>query len=342
MFRLSNQQAQEIVDKMMLDIPYNINIMNDRGVIIGSGNKLRVGTIHEGAVRALATGRMVEVFEDGHFEKKGTNEPIVIGDERIGVIGISGEPEEVRPFCNIVRTTVLLLIEQRTTLENLAHEESRRSAFIRMLLEHRGAYTQKIKREASAYGLDLSLKTSVLYVVGLELAEDTQALLLRFPSFRLEDGVYLILLQDDTRPKKWLELLLRRQRQALAAVGRQEEFAADSFIQARSALGVLMALRPGVRIVEFDEVEFLAGLAAAEITPRLHICSRLDEHPELLDTLRTFVDCDGSMSAAAAALNIHRNTLQYRLKRIAELTGRDPRQLLELFQLVYDLLAEYR
>ncbi|OWA35904.1 sugar diacid utilization regulator [Saccharibacillus sp. O16] len=342
MFQLSNRQAQEIVDKMMLDIPYNINIMNHQGVIIGSGNKYRVGTVHEGAVRALETGRMVEVFEDGRFEKKGTNEPIVIGDERIGVIGISGEPEEVRPFCNIVRTTVLLLIEQRTNLENLAHEESRRSAFIRMLLEHRGTYTQKIKREAAAYHLDLNLKTSVLYIVGLELTEETQALLLRFPSFRLEDGAYLTLLQDDSPPRKWLELLLRGQSRALAAVGRAEEGIADSFMQARAALGVLMALRPDASIVEFDEVPFLAGLAAADIPPRLHAAARLDEHPELLATLRTFVDCEGSMSASAAALNIHRNTLQYRLKRIAELTGRDPRRLLELFQLVYDLLADYR
>ncbi|MDU5950808.1 MAG: sugar diacid recognition domain-containing protein, partial [Paenibacillus macerans] len=43
MFQLSEKQAQEIVDKMMMDIPYNINIMNDRGIIVGSGKKERVG-----------------------------------------------------------------------------------------------------------------------------------------------------------------------------------------------------------------------------------------------------------------------------------------------------------
>lgn len=342
MFQLSTKQAQEIVDKMMLDIPYNINIMNDRGVIVGSGNKSRIGTVHEGAVRALATGQMVEVFEDSRFEKKGTNEPIVIGDQRVGVIGISGDPEEVRPFCNIVRTTVSLLIEQKTMLENLAHEENRRAAFIRMLLEHRGAYTQKIKKEAIAYGLDLNLRTCVLYVAGLELAEDPPLLPARFPVFRPEDGVHLILIQDDTRPKTLLEPLLRGQKQALAAAGRSEEGVADSFVQAKSAMGVLNALRPEQRIVEYNEVAFLAGLAGIEVEPRLRVSARLDEHPELIDTLRAFVEQDGSMSATAAALTIHRNTLQYRLKRIAELTGRDPRKLLDLFQLVYDLLAEHR
>lgn len=70
LFQLSEKQAQEIVDKMMMDIPYNINIMNDQGIIIGSGHKARVGTVHQGAVEALSTGHRVEVMEDGRYEKK--------------------------------------------------------------------------------------------------------------------------------------------------------------------------------------------------------------------------------------------------------------------------------
>ncbi|MEK4327282.1 sugar diacid recognition domain-containing protein [Paenibacillus sp. FSL R7-0297] len=67
------------------------------------------------------------------------------------MIGISGSPEEVRPFCNIVRTTVsLLLIEQRNTLENLANEVYRKKAMLEMLLAHLGAYSQKLRKEAAA------------------------------------------------------------------------------------------------------------------------------------------------------------------------------------------------
>lgn len=129
MLQLSEKQAQDIVDKMMQDIPYNINIMNEQGIIIGSGQKERVGTIHQGAVRALTTGDRVEVWQDGRLEKMGTNEPIRINHQYVGVIGISGHPDEVRPFCNIVRTTVSLLIEQRNQLESLAHEASRKKPF---------------------------------------------------------------------------------------------------------------------------------------------------------------------------------------------------------------------
>lgn len=43
----------------------------------------------------------------------------------------------------------------------------------------------------------------------------------------------------------------------------------------------------------------------------------------LTETAEVFLDCAGSASRAAAALQIHRQTLYYRLARIAELTGLD-------------------
>ncbi len=36
---LSKEQANLIVSKLMADIPYNINIMNEQGFIIASGKK---------------------------------------------------------------------------------------------------------------------------------------------------------------------------------------------------------------------------------------------------------------------------------------------------------------
>ncbi|MEU9020547.1 helix-turn-helix domain-containing protein [Actinomadura sp. NPDC048394] len=51
----------------------------------------------------------------------------------------------------------------------------------------------------------------------------------------------------------------------------------------------------------------------------------LDAHPELLDTLRAFLDADMDRRRAAAALAVHPNTVDNRLARIARLTGADPR-----------------
>jgi len=46
--------------------------------------------------------------------------------------------------------------------------------------------------------------------------------------------------------------------------------------------------------------------------------------PWLAETLRAFVRADGNRTRAAAELIVHRSTLDYRLKRIAQLTGYDP------------------
>ncbi|QLQ62356.1 hypothetical protein HHK02_03345 [Limosilactobacillus reuteri] len=50
---LKPELAQSIVDHMMTQIPYNINIMNKKGYIIASGNKSRINTLHVGAVDAI-------------------------------------------------------------------------------------------------------------------------------------------------------------------------------------------------------------------------------------------------------------------------------------------------
>jgi DNA-binding PucR family transcriptional regulator len=44
---------------------------------------------------------------------------------------------------------------------------------------------------------------------------------------------------------------------------------------------------------------------------------------ELLPTLTSFLDCDGSWSACASRMYVHVNTVRYRISRIEALTGRD-------------------
>ncbi|MGG6311385.1 CdaR family transcriptional regulator [Paenibacillus macerans] len=343
MFQLSEKQAQEIVDKMMMDIPYNINIMNDQGIIVGSGKKERVGTVHQGAVKALATGKMVEVREDKRFEKKGTNEPIVIDGRRVGVIGISGNPDEVRPFCNIVRTTVSLLIEQKTAMENQAHEASRKKAFLEMLLGHQGAYSQKIKKEAAAYKIDLLLKTLVLYIKNLKLDDGLSKLLLPYPSFIMEEDSHLILVQNQADTDMLIKRLMKKsQPGALISIGKWEAHIAESYRQAKSAMNISLALKLPAKAISFEEVEFLVKMSHADLTGNINVVGKLEDTVDLMETLTSFINNNCSVTFTAADLNIHRNTLQYRLKRIQSLTGKDPRNLLQLFELTHGLLSLYK
>jgi DNA-binding PucR family transcriptional regulator len=49
-----------------------------------------------------------------------------------------------------------------------------------------------------------------------------------------------------------------------------------------------------------------------------------DAGPALTETLDAYLDSGGAIEACARRLFVHPNTVRYRLKRIADFTGRDP------------------
>jgi sugar diacid utilization regulator len=51
-------------------------------------------------------------------------------------------------------------------------------------------------------------------------------------------------------------------------------------------------------------------------------------------TLRAYADCDLNVARAAERLVVHPNTVHYRLRRVADLSGRDPRRFAELVELL--------
>ncbi|WP_405987953.1 PucR family transcriptional regulator [Streptomyces sp. NBC_00986] len=65
---------------------------------------------------------------------------------------------------------------------------------------------------------------------------------------------------------------------------------------------------------------------AADVLGGLHAGAPPAEVDRLLETVQTHLSGSGSVADTAAALYCHRNTIQQRLNRFAELTGRDPRR----------------
>ncbi|MGV9413501.1 PucR family transcriptional regulator [Nocardia sp. NPDC003693] len=75
-----------------------------------------------------------------------------------------------------------------------------------------------------------------------------------------------------------------------------------------------------------DDLMFEYTIAAGDSArPGLAaVLAPLDAQPMLADTLEVFVDTGFNQLATARLLNIHRNTVTYRLARVHELTGLDP------------------
>lgn len=60
-WHLDTKMAQDIVARTMRIIDTNINVMDARGRIIGSGDRERIGELHEGALLVLSRGRVVDI-----------------------------------------------------------------------------------------------------------------------------------------------------------------------------------------------------------------------------------------------------------------------------------------
>ncbi len=94
------------------------------------------------------------------------------------------------------------------------------------------------------------------------------------------------------------------------------------------------ALRHGPGVVALEEIALADYLTAgADETARRLIPRGIDKLDALAPTLQAYADADLNVARAAERLAVHPNTVHYRLRRVQELTGRDPRRFAELVEL---------
>jgi carbohydrate diacid regulator len=117
---------------------------------------------------------------------------------------------------------------------------------------------------------------------------------------------------------------------------------ARSSQDARAALSLGRRLRLPGRVYCLDDLGAAAFVGISDQRTKLELAVRLlgplDQETDLLATLQMFFDQNCCPSATAAALAIHRNTLSYRLDKVASLTGLDPRQFDDAIQMRLALL----
>ncbi|MCU1593181.1 MAG: hypothetical protein JWO12_573 [Frankiales bacterium] len=73
--------------------------------------------------------------------------------------------------------------------------------------------------------------------------------------------------------------------------------------------------------LETHALAYQLSRPSAALAQLTGVLAPLDDKPDLLETLRVFLAANLDRRAAAAVLHVHPNTLDYRLRRIAALTG---------------------
>ncbi len=164
---LTSDLAQQIVDSIMHSAQQNINIMDSRGIIIGSGHKHRIDTFHKGAKDAISSGQIVEIHQNELAlypgALPGLNMPIILNEQIIGVVGISGDPDDVRDTAKMVKMVTELILEREILREEFRSQSQLQEHFATLLLsDQASANYDKLSQTAKILQYHLELPRTVL------------------------------------------------------------------------------------------------------------------------------------------------------------------------------------
>jgi PucR C-terminal helix-turn-helix domain/GGDEF-like domain len=113
-----------------------------------------------------------------------------------------------------------------------------------------------------------------------------------------------------------------------------------AYLEARAALSGVAATGGVVALPRLSTFEYLTqrpdDTVRRLIDPRLTAFLAEDRlrASVLAETIRAFADADLRLRLAAERLHVHPNTAHYRLRRIEERTGRNPRRIADLIELL--------
>ncbi|GGE49539.1 carbohydrate diacid regulator [Pullulanibacillus camelliae] len=355
--KLNADLASKIVKEARSSINEHFIIVDTECKIIASSESERIGEFHEGALQAIQENRIVNIYpEDRHKlqgVKPGINTPIKYQDEIIGVIGITGDPLHVRPYADIIRRLTELFIREAIQAEQLASRNRGLEAFIYEWI-HRKTVDEAFKQRGDILGIPLSGAYGLvlcrlhsreengksLSVDEARVDEYIQACF--HQAFNIKEDVmihwgkegYLLLINEQNFKRHTIGELFHNWCSEVKGMGARlaigvaqhtyEEIVSEGFREAEKALNACTVERP-VMFYEQLRLEILLQDIPDETCQAFFnvTLKRLENSPELIQTIEAYFAQNMSIASAAEALHLHVNTLHYRLNKIAEMTELD-------------------
>lgn len=332
---INKDLAQEIADKVMKVIPYNVNIMDEIGRIIGSGDPQRLNTYHKGAISAIEQGTIIAVYNSEGGAKPGINMPIHFKNKIIGVIGISGDPKIVGPFAELVRVTAELLINQEVLFKERRIQEQMKEEFLYQWIFRDEDYDMAFINSGEALGINMNMKRKAVMVKGAILKEPY--LQDQEYSFRLNKNTLLVIVPSGNDILKRMETAVSP-KGARIGIGSSYTNVAKSVREAKRTIEIAEKMALPQTCCYYQELKFIDYLTDHSISlgEVSNLYKELEESPkgrELLETLNSYILNNGDINAISKELHIHRNSLAYRLQRIEILTNKNPKKFTDLFEL---------
>lgn len=166
--------AKKLIEQISKFTDYNVNIMDENGVLIASRMAERVGSFHEVAFDIMKGDQDIVIVEVDIPEsgvKAGVNLAVYRNKNKVGVVGVTGNPEQVLPIAKIIKMSVEVMMEYE-----MFKYESMKKYNLKEQLMHLILYNGNFEREdLESYFNALNLEVNALRVpVLLQLESGTE------------------------------------------------------------------------------------------------------------------------------------------------------------------------
>jgi carbohydrate diacid regulator len=344
---LTQEIAMEIVKQTTNRLNRNINIMDDKGIIIASGNHERIDQLHLGAMEVLKTGKPLIIPENDRHQwvgvLPGINLPINFQNVIIGVIGITGDPTELLEFGELVKMITEMMLHQAFMAEQLEWKQHLKELVFEDLLK------EDINQHSIDQRLELiGMKLEPPYQVGVmemklnplnknELIQMTETVFgsqYALVGFLSVNRVFILTMalsgnNIDKRLDSAIKQLKAKDfviRIGLGSIVDKESSIVHSFREAETALLLGEAKQA---LSRYTDVETKALLERIDERTKQQFQERIlgSLSEKLIETLQQFFLSNLNIGECAKRMYIHRNSLIYRLKKIKDITGYNPQVL---------------
>lgn len=345
---ISVSLATNILNKMKEIIHQDLNYIDKSGIIIASTAPDRTGTFHAAGLKSIKEKTPIIINNDDEFHgsRKGINMPIYFNDTIVGAIGISGDKNEVEKYGEIIKMMTEILIKEAWIKDSDIRAKEINRTFI--------------ERIVLGYDYDFFPTTDFTFPYAVVVGK-----LNKNNSFLVNDKIYDILKNSLSHNKNNIYTISRNEIIILYHFYKDENISKtifqlqekllektkldfrfgigtkafeysslkESYKAAKEILNFMIkfSIKKSVSEYEKMDLEFIfLNLKKSDIenfTNRILKNFTPKEIEEFSLLMNSYEENNGSILHTSEALFMHKNTLQYKLNKIKQLSGYDPRHL---------------
>ncbi|ARJ50598.1 sugar diacid recognition domain-containing protein [Staphylococcus lutrae] len=367
--------AQKVVKKASSIIKAEVLIANRSGQIIASSHTPRIGELHRAARHAIERNLPIEIEGDDvsfwNVQGPGIILPIERHGSVYGALLVSGDPDDIRAYTHLLKLNAEFIVDEELEHTSRFQETLSRTQMLAHLLFNPTVYFQTYQRKNMIERLGLAEEFAVALISTQSTSKSKTTALrdtleaLRLPGddiIEISPQSYVYIVKSNpNRGKSHSELIEGFEKNVQSDVFKRTLITLGSFTT--GVKGLVQSYHEALSLKALlDDLKIQEGLHTYKHYELATICNNirkftpdnesslvanykkllhLGEDKYLGETIEAYFRNHGKLVKTANDLFIHRNTLNYRIKKIHEITGWDPNTidgivLLRISQLLYE------